>query len=244
MKIRIETTAQVWRLTVVLGLLGALIVTCASMLLYDPERRAFELMVKLSFVCCIGTPIVYIMAVQLHRNHLMQVELQRLIDRDRLTDVATRDRFFDSMADEPEAWGVSLMIDVDHFKDVNDTYGHLAGDQVLKAIASEMKKIVRDEDILARFGGEEFVVFLHHADVETGYRVAERMRNAIAERSMTLEGEAVTVTVSIGGSLKDAGDPVKRALREADDALYRAKDEGRNRTVFAEGAPDGERMAA
>ena len=246
MKIRIETTAQVWQLTVALGLLAALVVACASMLLYDPERRAFELLVKLSFVCCIGTPVVYVMAVQLHKNHLMQVELQRLIDRDRLTDVATRDRFFDSMSADPDAWGVSLMIDIDLFKDVNDTHGHLAGDQVLRHIATTMKGILRDVDIVARFGGEEFVVFLHEADAQGGYRVAERMRDAIEAQAVTFEGEEIKVTVSIGGALKGAEEDINHALREADDALYRAKDEGRNRTVFAEGSPDGdgERMAA
>lgn len=208
-------------------------VLIATLALYPPEQWRYELIVGLSLTLLIATPAAYFMAQQIKRNTLLTNELQRLVDRDRLTDVATRDFFFNSMDEAPDAYGVSLMIDIDHFKGINDAHGHIAGDQVIKSVAQLLKKTVREKDIVARFGGEEFMVFLHGHDPHSGFVLAERMRERIASHIFKVKGLSVNVTVSIGGSLKDACDGVEQAILEADAALYKAKEHGRNKTIFA-----------
>ncbi len=170
---------------------------------------------------------------QLRSNLLLRIELQRLVDRDRLTDVATRDFFFARMRADPPAHGISLMVDIDFFKTVNDTFGHIAGDAVISRVARILADNTRSKDIVCRFGGEEFVIFLHELGNADGFLVAERMRKAIAAEKIEFDGQSLQVTVSIGGSLKERPQDVNLAIQQADRALYCAKTTGRNRTVFA-----------
>jgi diguanylate cyclase (GGDEF)-like protein len=127
----------------------------------------------------------------------------------------------------------AFMIDIDYFKRVNDTYGHLAGDTVLIAIAKALVRCLRSIDMPVRFGGEEFSVFLPNTNTESAYAIAERIRRAIHEMSVPLSnGEFVSVTVSIGVALLEAEDTVESLLRKADRALYQAKNAGRNQVCF------------
>jgi diguanylate cyclase (GGDEF)-like protein len=128
-----------------------------------------------------------------------------------------------------------LLLDIDHFKLVNDTYGHLVGDQMLKAIATAIQEEVRTYDVAGRFGGEEFVLFLTDADLVRAHRVAERVRDRIAALVVAPAGvDPVQVTVSIGVSMFDSdGTDLTELLASADVALYRAKAAGRDRTCFA-----------
>ena len=131
------------------------------------------------------------------------------------------------------------MLDVDHFKRVNDTWGHAAGDAVLRELAQRIESQVRASDVAARYGGEEFVVLLPNTLVESATLLAERIRNAISKTPFDLPcGEQVTVTVSIGISevhpgpgdtdLKTIGDSL---VARADVALYAAKSAGRDRVI-------------
>lgn len=137
---------------------------------------------------------------------------------------------------------VCLMLDLDHFKQVNDTYGHAAGDEVLRELAQRVEAQVRASDVAARYGGEEFVVLLPRTDVAAGEALAERIRRAVSAEPVSFDGEGrVTVTASIGiasvlpgeeEDLKTAGDSL---LARADVALYRAKAAGRNRVEVSTG---------
>lgn len=135
---------------------------------------------------------------------------------------------------------VCLMLDLDHFKQVNDTYGHAAGDEVLRELSHRIESQVRASDVAARYGGEEFVLLLPHTDVESGARLAERIRLAVRESPVTFgSGHDVTVTSSIGiasvspghedTDLKILGDSL---LARADVALYRAKSSGRDQVAI------------
>lgn len=177
-------------------------------------------------------PVTLLATLMFRRAALLNIQLQHLVDRDRLTDASTRDFFFAQMEDKPSNYGVSLMVDIDNFKTVNDTYGHLAGDQVIRHVAQILRRNVRPQDIVARFGGEEFVVFLDEQDSKAGYEVAERMRQNIASELCDIDGVSLHVTVSIGGSMKEAVDNIEYSINKADEAMYRAKQTGRNRTVF------------
>jgi len=123
-----------------------------------------------------------------------------------------------------------IMLDIDHFKKINDTYGHLAGDLVLKAVAQRIVSVLRQEDIVGRYGGEEFLVVLPESSLETARYLGERIRHVIAEHPFPCQGTSLPVTVSAGVSFCASGDErgFDVALQEADKALYLAKDGGRN----------------
>ncbi|MFC1733436.1 GGDEF domain-containing protein, partial [candidate division KSB1 bacterium] len=123
-----------------------------------------------------------------------------------------------------------LMLDLDHFKNVNDTYGHLAGDLVLKKVAEEIKLSTRAIDFIARYGGEEFAVILIESDIEDALVIAGRIRKNIESLKMTYNDEIVSITISIGG-VEFRGSPriPQELIERADKALYKAKMNGRNR---------------
>jgi diguanylate cyclase (GGDEF)-like protein len=122
-----------------------------------------------------------------------------------------------------------LLVDVDHFKRVNDSYGHLIGDDVLRALATELRQQVRESDVVGRFGGEEFTVLLPRTDGDGACRIAERLRSSACALSVATADTQISVTVSIGvAELGQHGHDLFELLAAADLALYRAKDEGRN----------------
>ena len=124
-----------------------------------------------------------------------------------------------------------LMIDADHFKNVNDTYGHKTGDKVLIELASTCERALRENDIIARYGGEEFVIFLAKTDVDSAKMVADRLCETIAKVVVHADDNTpVTFTVSIGISSSDVSDNIDHLIKMADEALYRAKNNGRNRS--------------
>jgi two-component system cell cycle response regulator len=128
-----------------------------------------------------------------------------------------------------------LIMDIDHFKKINDTYGHGVGDEILKIFATRMQNSIRGFDMVARMGGEEFVVILPDVSEDMAYFVSERLRRAIADEPFTCSAPegSVTVTTSIGGTLiQGETTSVSEALKRADDALYAAKENGRNATFF------------
>lgn len=168
------------------------------------------------------------------------LELQRLYKRhatiDQLTGLHNR-RWLDDVLPRQVKRSVMsasllslMMIDVDHFKKFNDNFGHLAGDQVLYAVAQTMLKCVRPTDMLARFGGEEFVAILPDTDMEGARIVAERIRQGVANTivKMADERSLPSVTVSLGLAQMAPSASVETLLTAADEALYRAKAKGRN----------------
>lgn len=174
--------------------------------------------------------------------------LQKVIDglcelslKDPLTGLANRrhfrgvlDRTIDMVARSGEP-ALLLMVDIDHFKKVNDTYGHPAGDQVLLAVAQALAKCVRPMDTVARYGGEEFAVVLPNCHTFFGVTVAERIRQSIQNMPVTIaSGQVLNVTVSIGGAYAPEWVRSTAALwtERADVQLYRAKREGRNQVIL------------
>lgn len=125
-----------------------------------------------------------------------------------------------------------LMIDLDHFKNINDTYGHLVGDAVLKEVAVRISHAVRSYDFVGRYGGEEFLAILSDCSADDLRLVAERTRTAVAESLIRVNSVGVGVTVSIGAVVARNGTPEVELLSNADDALYEAKRAGRNRVVI------------
>jgi diguanylate cyclase len=120
------------------------------------------------------------------------------------------------------------ILDLDHFKSINDTYGHQAGDKVLKIIANVLRKGLRGDDFIARFGGEEFALLMPGSDLAGGTRLLERLRAAVEQCPFHFKGERVTITMSAGVAVFKPGENASQVLKRADQALYRAKEAGRN----------------
>jgi diguanylate cyclase (GGDEF)-like protein len=168
-------------------------------------------------------------------------DLQRVAALDPLTGVLNR-RFGLQRLKEEIARSVRsgdplglLMLDLDHFKAINDTYGHLVGDRVLQAVVRAARQVLRDGDVFVRYGGEEFLIVLPGAGSEDRLRMAERLRRAVAESAVTEAGQRILVTVSIGvaGMPDEAAADLDELIGLADGALYTAKNSGRDRTVMA-----------
>jgi diguanylate cyclase (GGDEF)-like protein len=134
-----------------------------------------------------------------------------------------------------------LVIDIDHFKRVNDTHGHLAGDQVLMGVAEVLRQTVRDADVVGRFGGEEFVVLLPGADAAEACKIAERLRQEMSAREIVFAAGQVRVTVSVGAAVIHLhGNDLPSLLASADLAMYLAKQGGRNQVrLFDQGSQHG-----
>ena len=170
-----------------------------------------------------------------------EVLLQNQATRDPLTSLYNR-RYFEEEVkkqiikakNEKLPYSV-LMLDADHFKNVNDTYGHKTGDKVLIELASKAEKALRDKDIVARYGGEEFIIFLPEINAIQAAKVADRLRQSISTIVVySDDNQEVRFTVSVGVSSSDISDNVDMLVKTADEALYRAKQNGRNRVeVFA-----------
>jgi diguanylate cyclase (GGDEF)-like protein len=161
---------------------------------------------------------------------------------DKLTGVSNRQALLGALVSEVERanrYGRPLsvaFVDIDHFKAVNDSYGHATGDVVLRGVAQTIKANLRASDRVGRYGGEEFMLLLTETDVEEGAALTEKLRNLVARQRFTIEGgQPISVTISIGIAGGSAGLRTEHLVRDADAAMYSAKSLGRNQTyIFAE----------
>jgi diguanylate cyclase (GGDEF)-like protein len=219
----------------------AIIGTLAPTLLKDPGD-SFEAMVvnrAMTIVVIVG------IAFLLKRVSAAHWLLARIATIDSLTGIFNRGHFMALLAREQQRadrYGTSfafLMLDIDHFKRVNDTYGHPVGDEALKAMAEAASKFLRPTDTIGRFGGEEFVVLLPHTDEAGAVRAAERIRESVAQVVVPAAGPEMRLTVSVGATTYVRKTRLDQLLAGADRALYVAKAGGRNRVCVGPLAPSG-----
>lgn len=171
---------------------------------------------------------------QLEKAH---VELQARSRVDHMTGLLNREALFDAMKISRSRIenGTLLVIDADHFKAINDTFGHSVGDRALKLIAFALQNVTRKGDLVGRIGGEEFCVFLPGATGETGMRVAQRIRSEVENTPFhATEYQIYPLTISIGVASAPKNETNSQVLSRADRCLYMAKQRGRNCAVFDE----------
>jgi diguanylate cyclase (GGDEF)-like protein len=214
----------------------------------DAREQAFEAGAN-DFITKTSDRVELLARLRAHRKLALTIreleESQRSLreqaNTDTLTKLANR-RFFTHIATKElslmrrqKEYFAVLMMDLDHFKQVNDTYGHAAGDQVLKSVAGALSTNVREEDTVARLGGEEFVVSSPYTNRLAAIVLAERLRKAVEALDVRYEGNRIPVTISIGIALQPHdGDSLESLLAAADERLYTAKQGGRNRFCAAD----------
>jgi diguanylate cyclase (GGDEF)-like protein len=188
-------------------------------------------------VCVTISDVTHVSIVQREREEAV-AKLQEYADRDGLTGIANRRYFEGRLRDEYTRWQryggdmSVLLFDLDHFKKINDQFGHVVGDTVLREMAQRVAQVVRLQDTFGRFGGEEFALLLPCTPLEDAMQVAEKIRHAIGDLPVDVQGVCVPVTASVGGAAARVGVPNYDVLiNEADAALYSAKRQGRNRSV-------------
>lgn len=165
-------------------------------------------------------------------------KLEKLSNTDHLTGLSNRRHFLEIVSTQinrvlrHNSESFIMILDLDHFKEVNDSYGHQAGDLVLKEVAKRILATLRSYDLLARYGGEEFLIFAAELDSKFAVELAERIRTNIAKTPIKVDEMSLTITASLGLAKAAPVNKLEEAISLADQALYRAKSEGRNKTVY------------
>jgi diguanylate cyclase (GGDEF)-like protein len=198
-------------------------------------------------VCAVGLAMVGVATVaavalrrSLLREAVVRAELRRIAVTDELTGLANRREILHALdwligAARRSGRPLSVaVLDIDHFKRVNDVHGHPAGDEVIRRVAHLAVEIMRDQDLVGRLGGEEFVIAMPNTDLEHARLACERLRLALGELSILLPtGSAVAVTLSTGVTQFSGSEDRTQLIARADEALYSAKQQGRNRVLLA-----------
>lgn len=187
----------------------------------------------------ISSDTLFKFALGSEAEQILLKEMHQMANYDAVTGVHNKHVFEKRLNEEfsyalRKRQGLSLlMIDIDFFKKVNDTHGHMAGDYVLKGVAARIQKALRDEDILARYGGEEFAVILRGTDAKGALQLAERVRKVIAAEPFAFEEQLIPISISLGVATLKGGNykTVPDFIAHADACLYQSKENGRNRVT-------------
>ncbi len=206
----------------------------------DPSQRLADIILTLKITLVVGTPFtLYVNVLQARAD--LAAEYFRVLSRtDPLTGLLNRRAFMDLLKgqsvgeDREPSENALLILDLDHFKKVNDEFGHDAGDSVLRQLAQLFEANLRSDDIIARLGGEEFAIALSRGSPRETRQVAQRLRQAVETHAFHFHGRDIRLTVSIGLVLYTYTDNIDDAMRKADLLTYQSKKDGRNRISYAD----------
>jgi diguanylate cyclase (GGDEF)-like protein len=221
------------------GALFLLRTPLVAILPWSPNNQVFESvwLTVLSFEALLFTiAIAFILLAMAKERTELRHKTAALVDS--LTGLANRRAFLETSTENAKRWPSKpcavLLIDLDHFKSINDRFGHAIGDRVLQVFGETATAAIGPSDLVGRLGGEEFAIVLHNAAHEKALVMAESLRLAFSEATTTVDGRPVNATISIGMVLSDSGAiDIASLLAQADQALYCAKERGRNRTEIA-----------
>jgi diguanylate cyclase (GGDEF)-like protein len=214
--------------------------------LENPEETWFEAIIKPVEEYNGESNLVIWSVRDITKTHLLEQRLKQLSETDELTGVQNRRAFLSNFETSIIAHTAGsktlscLMIDIDHFKEINDQVGHFSGDQVISHIAHACQDLISNRDFIGRLGGEEFAVILEEKSAIQAYEVAERIRQSVEKTTCHVDGIEINTTVSIGiAELSSQRSQAKELLIDADRAMYYSKHSGRNQvTLFHESLPD------
>lgn len=202
------------------------------------ERLKFELTMSAFIVGVVGLPVIVFVVMQHERLRVVSERLAHLSATDQMTGLLNRQTFLDKLGlqlfatAKNKSGGVFAYVDADHFKRLNDRFGHALGDKVIQLLARHIRASTRQGDLCARLGGEEFGIFLTGATLDEAGAIAERLRRDVyaSERELNIPG--VSISVSIGIAAHRPGEGALETMQAADRSLYAAKHEGRNAVVI------------
>ncbi len=227
--------AIVWRRTILILLAATIISWIVSWIVTSSVNQSMDAIgtiLALIMPTALGGPILLFLQIRSAQLRVANRRLEALASTDWLTDCLNRRAFTSLVATslgKSGGNGTLLVIDADHFKTVNDRFGHERGDEVLQMIAAAIRDGVRDHDFVGRLGGEEFAVFLDGAGFEAAGRAAERIRASVNALFVTSDGVTQRLSISIGGAVCAGDSSFAELFRVADRRLYAAKHAGRNR---------------
>jgi len=202
----------------------------------DGTAQTKHFRLKTRFVAWNGEELAIVVIDDITELEEQKRQIQDMANHDFLTGIKNRRSFFDSS--ESLFWTAKrgdlsiavAMFDIDHFKTINDTFGHAAGDFILKSVSDILERNIRKSDILARFGGEKFCLLLHCREAGDPFTVVDKLRRLVGEHAYIHEGKEIRLTISAGVTTH-IGENLDGMIQKADTLLYRAKETGRNRTV-------------
>ncbi|MDA0150390.1 sensor domain-containing diguanylate cyclase [Vibrio sp. LaRot3] len=213
--------------------------------LEHPEESWFEAIIKYVDSSSLKPQVMWSVR-NVTKAHLLEKELKKLSETDELTGVLNRRAFINDLERDFNTNSqcghnlACLMVDIDHFKEINDLVGHLSGDAVIAQVAQICKGLIRGSDYIGRLGGEEFGIVLNNTNAIQAYDIAERIRQSITDTPCHVDGHSIHPTVSIGvAELNSDVSSVKSLLVEADKAMYYSKRTGRDQvTIYHSNLPD------
>jgi diguanylate cyclase (GGDEF)-like protein len=222
-------------LVTLVAVLGSSLVSLSTRFAIHQEITLLEWVLTMGVPVLIACPLSFWFFHSARRLERANKELERRANQDQMTGLWNRASFFRRLGQIEQAalsYGL-LVIDVDHFKLINDTFGHAEGDRALIAVAGALTAATRRTDFVARVGGEEFAVIVIGSNHVESSLVADRIRSGVETLCWTtLDARNVSLTVSIGGTISREGAAAQDLLRQADERLYDAKKSGRNRVVW------------
>jgi len=233
------------------GIAGHTTTTISNLLVINDllDYDVFYRIASFTLLCVIFSAVVWNFGFTVMTIDRLRAEVAWLAERDELTDLPNRRKLNERLREADRQMrrgggGYSLLlIDLDHFKEINDAHGHAAGDKALVHVAQTMRKLVRDDDVLARFGGDEFCLLLPGASLAAAEEVAGKLIRAVRAAPLWLAGRKLAMTLSIGVATRSEGASYETALANADTALYEIKAAGRN-GVGVFGRPSSPALAA
>jgi diguanylate cyclase (GGDEF)-like protein len=223
----------------IVGIIISLSFTKLLFYVVGEEVQFWGMVIAFVFPSVIGPLFSWRLIGLILRIHQLESEMRKLATYDSLTSVMSRSAFLEQSESvyhvikrNHSSLGLIYM-DIDDFKKINDTYGHAAGDAVLKSFGLILKKYSRESDLVGRLGGEEFAIALPDTDLPGAVHLAEKIREAAKEVSIDYSGKTISYTISAGVSAADARNQVDldALISQADSALYRAKNSGKDRVV-------------
>ncbi|WP_306115161.1 MULTISPECIES: GGDEF domain-containing protein [unclassified Roseovarius] len=194
--------------------------------------------------CCIAAmlsaPISYFVGLKLLDINVLAEKLEHAVNHDNLTGACTRASFYQRLERIEDQDLVVIVADIDHFKQVNDRYGHKVGDVALRQFTGTLVRNCREDDVVARFGGEEFIILLNGVREDEGVATAQRLCDCVRAKKIYADGHELKITASFGVAAMTSVSQVEEAFQKADLAAYRAKREGRDQVCLYDPEKDGE----
>ncbi len=225
----IRTRVQLAIFTLGWTVLAVLLCGALAFIVLDLTPSPRSLGLALAVPCVVVLLLALLSGRTIMKLHHVSQKLQHAVDHDALTSTVTRQIFFQHLQNlAPEAATSILMVDIDQFKTINDNHGHFVGDIVLREVAHRLVNNTRQNDLVARFGSEEFIILLPDTNRAEAAIVAERMRATVCRTPIRTSVSKISATVSIGIGHTTNSSNAQTALQEADDALYSAKSTGCN----------------